>query len=333
MLLGLSPWLTIPYSDSLALIFPTAILYIYTRNAERLLFKCLKFSAIVSLACIGYWIKPQTVIVAIAIVGIEVINHLNSLKKKTVKETLLIFLTCCICAGIFQGISVRVHTIEGFERDEDRMLDMTHFFMMGLNRSVGGTWSGEDIEFSVSQPTLEARHKANLEEGWNRLKDFGITGYIRFLAKKTITAYNDGTFAWAGEGGFWEEIYEPKNNVASPFLRSVYYSNGRNYMNWRYMAQTIWLAVLLYTFGNFFLCRKMFKKFSRKYELVIFLSLIGLTMFQLLFEVRARYLYTYVPFFIILATMGFQHMLELVDRTGLYGKNIVSYVCRKIKRQ
>ncbi len=36
------------------------------------------------------------------------------------------------------------------------------------------------------------------------------------------------------------------------------------------------------------------------------LSVIGLTLFELLFEARARYLFTYVPIYIILALYGFQ---------------------------
>jgi len=34
------------------------------------------------------------------------------------------------------------------------------------------------------------------------------------------------------------------------------------------------------------------------------LALIGLTIFELLFEARARYLYCYVPLYILLASVG-----------------------------
>ena len=61
----------------------------------------------------------------------------------------------------------------------------------------------------------------------------------------------------------------------------------------------IWLAVL--AVGIFSIFRK------EKEVAVIMLSVIGLTVFELLFEARARYLYTYTPFYILLAAIGIQH--------------------------
>ena len=329
VLAGLSPWTVITYSDSLALIFPVAILFLYTRKTKRLFLKCLKFVAIISLSCIGYWIKPQTVIVAIAIVVMEFVWHLDSWNKKTVTNGLIILLVCGSCIGIFQGLSIQVHTIPGFDRDEERTLDMTHFFMMGLNESVNGTWSGEDIEFSLSLPTVEARHKANLKEGWKRIIDFGPVGYIRFLAKKLITAYGDGTFAWAGEGGFWDTMYEPQNDVASPWLRSFYYDTGENYRVWTYTEQSVWLAVLIFVACNFAGRRSILGHLHTKNDLVILLSLEGLTLYLMLFEVRARYLYTYVPFFVILAVSGLRYMVRIIEKAEKTG---MIYFRRLIKK-
>ena len=42
-LIGLSPWVSIPYSDSIALVFPILIMYIYV-NREK--FKCFSWFAI-----------------------------------------------------------------------------------------------------------------------------------------------------------------------------------------------------------------------------------------------------------------------------------------------
>ena len=39
---------------------------------------------------------------------------------------------------------------------------------------------------------------------------------------------------------------------------------------------------------------------------VAYLALIGLTIFTLLFEARARYLYLYSPYYIILAVIGIE---------------------------
>ena len=44
--------------------------------------------------------------------------------------------------------------------------------------------------------------------------------------------------------------------------------------------------------------------------IIVMLSIIGLTIFELIFEARARYLYTYVPLYIILAAAGVQKIVE-----------------------
>lgn len=44
------------------------------------------------------------------------------------------------------------------------------------------------------------------------------------------------------------------------------------------------------------------------------LAVIGLTLFELLFEARARYLYTYVPVYCVLAALGMQEIRRLYGR-------------------
>lgn len=44
--------------------------------------------------------------------------------------------------------------------------------------------------------------------------------------------------------------------------------------------------------------------------IIVMLAIIGLTIFELIFEARARYLYTYVPLYIILAAAGVQKIVE-----------------------
>ncbi len=44
------------------------------------------------------------------------------------------------------------------------------------------------------------------------------------------------------------------------------------------------------------------------------LSVVGLTLFELLFEARARYLFTYVPIYILLALYGLQFIKTKLER-------------------
>ena len=49
-------------------------------------------------------------------------------------------------------------------------------------------------------------------------------------------------------------------------------------------------------------------------SIVLYLSLLGLFLFEMLFEARARYLYTYVPLFIMIGTMGIYDLSNFMNQ-------------------
>lgn len=62
LFIGLSPWMRIPYSDSIGLIFPVLILWMYQKmdNEKK---KYLKYIMIAVVSFLGYKIKPTVIIV------------------------------------------------------------------------------------------------------------------------------------------------------------------------------------------------------------------------------------------------------------------------------
>ena len=68
----------------------------------------------------------------------------------------------------------------------------------------------------------------------------------------------------------------------------------------------IWLTII---FLNIF----SWSAPKKKNICVIMLSILGLTLFELLFEARARYLFTYAPLYIILALYGFQYIISRLE--------------------
>ena len=83
-----------------------------------------------------------------------------------------------------------------------------------------------------------------------------------------------------------------------PFLKSVYYEDGSRHEWFQNWSQTVWMLILAGCFLSFF---------DRKNDgnspagPAALLALMGLTLFVLLFEARARYLYCYVPVFVLLS--------------------------------
>lgn len=77
-LVGISPWVGIPYSDSLALAFPSLILFLYTHNFTPIL----KWNLIGFLSGIAYNIKPQSFLIFIAIVIITFFHQSSPIYTK-----------------------------------------------------------------------------------------------------------------------------------------------------------------------------------------------------------------------------------------------------------
>lgn len=153
--------------------------------------------------------------------------------------------------------------------------------------------------------TTSERDAANMDVAIKRIKEMGVVGTGKHLVSKTLTNYYDGTFFWGGEGGFFSQMREEKDLLLNSFLRGLYHigGSGKYYLLWANFEQMVWLTILLFN---------VFSGLGRKNENknVIMLGIIGLTLFELIFEARSRYLYTYTPLYIVLAVYGFDYILE-----------------------
>ena len=76
LIVGLSPWVSIPYSDAIGLFFPTMIYYLYiNRNKHKN--SLVVWMNIAVFTWIGYKIKPQVIILFIGIVLIEILSFIK----------------------------------------------------------------------------------------------------------------------------------------------------------------------------------------------------------------------------------------------------------------
>ena len=140
----------------------------------------------------------------------------------------------------------------------------------------------------------------------------GPLGLAKHFSKKMLVLFNDGTFAWGKEGNFYAVTYDEVNSGVCRLLRSYYYGNEAvNHGTFQMIQKVIWVLILLSAaFGV--------RKNSRymKEETILMLAVIGLTLFELLFEARARYIYIYVPIYCILASIGFENIKNVIRERG-----------------
>lgn len=292
LLIGLSPWVSIAYSNSAALFFPALILWLYVSKTENTTMRVIKWIGVGALSWLGYHIKPTVLIPLIAILCIEtrdMLRHRNY--TKSLRSVLLIFLGVLISNLLILG----VNSDFGCDLDPEQRFGIAHFFAMGMNEERMGVYSQEDVDYSMSFQTVRERDQADWNLAKDRLAKMSAGDLLRLWKKKLLTAFHDGTFAWTREGNFFLTVRE-FTSKPSQILRSFYYPEGTNYKIFTNFEQAIWLAVLLTSLGA--------ALDGNKEGRAIMLTLLGLILYLILFETRARYVYIFVPLFLMLSSCG-----------------------------
>lgn len=302
-MIGLNPWFLIPYTDTFALSFPIIIYYIYLKFIKNEWKGIPSWFFIGITASVGILVKPQTIIILIAIVLVEIFS--NHLKKETIIKGITYSLSLLIG---FLLISNIFHIYSNYETSAfiseelkyEREVPFTHFFMMGMNEETLGSWYTPDVDATQSIIGKDEKMKFNLQVIKQRYQDFGVTGYLSFLSKKAVNIYKDGSFGYGLEGSF---------NTSDPFRQGKIYEkiqdvmlyNREGYEIYKQLLNAYWVVLLAF----FVISVKNIWRTEEKFIDVMKLAIFGLTLFLLLFEGRARYLYHLLPIFILVASDGF----------------------------
>lgn len=348
---GLSPWIMVPYSDTFGMFFTVFILWCYVcldkqvQNQDEQTSAlagvhidaridartCCRWFLIGLATVVGYAIKPTVIFVFVAIVVSELIQWLalrgsrdprdscnsydsrNSLASRSsqtsqgsrdLRKTATAIVACAFGVVLAFALTSIVKN-STYDVDENAAFSATHFLMMGANPVSGGVWSVSDVELSDAANTPEERSRANLAEFKNRVMAMDSPQANLFLLKKLLTNFADGTFAWEIEGDFYTQIIGTNEAVLGFYGISSDASLDNN--TFAPLSQVLWLFVLvgciLIVLGH----RPL------KAETVIAFTLLMLSAFLMLFEARARYLFLYLPFFIILGTMGWNRLRMHID--------------------
>jgi len=316
ILIGMSPWFFIPYSDTFSIIFPISILYNYTKNRKNFY----NYLLIGLFAGLGYLIKPTNIIVLIAISILE-LYKLLFVKRKNIRNFLKNIFLVIIGIIIVIVLNVCVGKIVNYEIDKKYSLSAYHYLMMGINKETTGTFSIKDLRNSLENSSYDDRIEYNKKVFFNRLQEMSVKDFIEFYIKKILTNYNDGLFSWGDDKHYsdafyiWEVDIVAYNfvdgNFLSNLLREIFYHGGELYYNLASVMQIIWIFIIMSTMIGAILNRAKYK------NSVIYLTIIGLTIFLLIFEARARYLYLYLPYYIISAIIGLDMLYQKLKNKSI----------------
>ena len=297
--LGFNPWIIIPYSDTYVLPFLSAVLYFYCSMKDEKKGYA-SWIGIVIAASLGIKIKPTVVIALLAIVLAEIFFLRKCQIKEIAAKCLIVAGGTIIVLGLINSLSDAVYD----QRNGDAQMTWQHYLMMGANEETYGSYFGVDRERSWGISDPEKRKEMQIEVWRQRISEKGIWGTIKFYMQKLIIANDDGSFAWGWEGNFFGE-YRGLHSEFAQKLQSFYYAQD-NKMIYN-ILQSIWVSIqiLVCFFAIFFDNRN-------KRALFIAMTLTGINLFLMIFEVRARYLFMFVPFYITAAMLGLFYMQEKV---------------------
>ena len=294
VLIGLSPWFLVPYSDSSALIFPVLLLWLYERLRGRLPSALL----LGALGTLAFMIKPQASIPLIAIELCELAALIVRRSKRS--AVFLILMGSAFLLVVLPAQSVMERQI-GIELDSDRAMNPAHYVNMGLNAEHDGAFNMPDLDAVLAVPAKE-RTAWCLRTAWARVKEYGVPGMAEHLLRKALVNFADGGFAWGID--FARNDLPVKDERLTPWVRSVVYSDGTRYPALHALEQAVWLLLLvLCPFGAFGL-RRLCAEQETPVPAAMLLSVIGIIAFNMLFEAKARYVFVMVPVMIAVSAAG-----------------------------
>ena len=306
-LIGLSGWNFVAYTDMACLIVPLLILRIYQillKDGHR------EVPCWIWISFLSYWgykLKPTALIVTIAILLEELLELLKKKNRQQALRFLRLLGILAVSMLLWNAVFQALLGSSGLRIDPEKDTGPLHMIMVGLNPASDGGYSVEDVMFSQNIAGKAERTAAQLGVIRQRLRDYGGAGLLQHLYRKLLLVFNDGSFSWGQEGGFFDVVF-PSSGRTADLLRSFYYTDGARHGLLLTLQQALWLPLLLGAAGAAVLAKDRFCGTA-------VLSLLGLLLFEVIFEARARYLILYVPFFVI-AGCGVLHTLMKKTEKG-----------------
>lgn len=235
----------------------------------------------------GYYLRATTIIpfMGALICGILLLwKYRAALSKKKWLN--------CICSGLAAAsagiclivfLTVMGGKVVGIDT-EDTAFPVSHWLMMSL--SGEGFHNGEDEAFTAGFSTKEEKKKAVMERLIERLKDLGITGYIRLAGKKAEHTFSGGANSYKM---FYENALETD--------RGYSYVLGEKSEGFLCYGQAYHMLVL-------FLILLGFSKKFRWESFLLKITLLGGFLFYVLWEAAAQYQIPFLLVMALLAAMG-----------------------------
>jgi hypothetical protein len=311
--IAFSAWINTAYSDTFSLVFTVVLVYLFLRLREQTTTgRRLLFWVLVGVtAGVGSVIKITVLIALIAIVFVVAATLRPRREPRTTTLTAVagMALAALCVLGIGQAVTFAESKSGVVPFDlytNDRDYPLAHFLKMG---SQGlGNWNLDDVRATDELPTKAERSQKALEVYVERVGALGPAGYAAFLTDKASWSIGDSTFYQSGEGESTDSPFTATDALSTE-IQSFFDLNGSRHTALVSLWQALWTVILLLIVAPLFIRdRRLFSDAAS----VLRISVLGLLLYLMLFENRARYIYLYVPFFILLASLSLDALHRVI---------------------
>lgn len=310
LVIGLNPIMILFYSDTLSMVFPVLVLFLYVRlrRAEKRRARIGLLLLIALCVFIGFEFKITTVILPAAIAVAELLYHIREWKR--------VMAVALSCALVFGLTAVLDKGANKFFRELDLLqVDMADnpnlhavpvwdYVMIGL-RYPYGTIDSEDRNFTITRPKSTQTEEIKQVIA-DRLAGYGPAGYIAFLNRKMVYAFGQSSFS-IGADGTGRHLYNMPNTLFGKLSQNIFGTSGKWFPVFAYILQGGWVLCLF-----LIACPLFFggKKKTDKTVSVLRLALGGILLYLLVSENNPRQLVNQLPLIMILAAWALPKVMR-----------------------
>lgn len=311
LLAGLSPWMSVPYTDVLSMPFVVggAALAARALAPGRPRARAGLWALSMTALAVAYVVKTTPVVVVVAAAITAAVAAFDG--QQRVRRPFAPLAACATGLVLFlalaAGLQAASPAVAGLGRDSlrpDASPTLLWWVANGSAKVVSSTGTvtyGAYVRAMVDAVDGRTPEEMNdYARGYlaDRWRERGLTGSAQFYADKLAWNWGDGMFSAWGEGG---DSLPGRLAPASGLTGAIHELNGFNGSGYQLRAeltQGLWLAVLLVAGVG------LWRAPCRREVLLLALSVLGIAAFTLVFQGRARYLFAFVPLVMALAAVA-----------------------------
>ena len=282
------------YTDTLCMPFAAIVIYLLICSIQTNEIRRKVIYTVISgiVLAIGFKIR---VVLGILLIGYIIGVFLNNQK---VKDNIIV-ISCLVVSFIVGILGYNLYS-KNFGVIENKNLEfpVTHYLMYGFNDLSDGKYNSEDFSYTLSKKNYEEKINANIDRVLSRLESMKLSGLWELQLNKLAVNWSNGDYDYLSK----------LNNVVEHKNIGYEYIEGNKIIFILYYLQICKVTVMiLFTISIIAEIRK-----ESKYKF-IYISIFGMFIFYMLWEVLSRYSLTCLPWIIVLIHESIENITQLLN--------------------